>query len=179
MYICIIMYYIYIKLSNTADLYVYHLLYIIASLYTCTRIMMVYLQLLSETVANGVQIVLGEEVSETVRFVQMMDTFDSLNVNNFTTGKRRRKVFQDPYRGTGDFRLKVCACVHMCMLVTTFYLRFTEREQFHHGKTKKESVPRPVQRNRRFSFEGVYTCACLTRLFISAFICLCSNLFSG
>ena len=66
--------------------------------------MMVYLQVLSETVANGLQIILGEEASETVRFVQMMDKFfDSLSVNNFTTGKRRRKVFQDPYRGTGDF----------------------------------------------------------------------------
>ena len=65
--------------------------------------------MLSETVANGLQIV---EASETVRFIRMMDKFfDSLNVNNFTTGKRRRKVFQDPYRGPGDFRLKVCARV--------------------------------------------------------------------
>ena len=50
----------------------------------------------------------GEEVSKTVKFVKMMDRFfDCLNVNNFHTGKQKRKVFQDPYRSGGDFRLKV------------------------------------------------------------------------
>lgn len=74
--------------------------------------------MLSETVASGLQLVLGEEASETVRFVRMMDCFfDSLNVNNFSTGKRKRKVFQDPYRGAKDFRLKVCVHVHTCMHV--------------------------------------------------------------
>ena len=66
------------------------------------------MQVLSETVANGIHKVLGEEASETVQFVRTMDHFfDSMNVNNFTTGKKKRKVFQDPYRGASDFRLKV------------------------------------------------------------------------
>ena len=48
-------------------------------------------------------------MSETVKFVQMMDRFfDCLNVNSFNKGKRRRKEFQDPYRSGSDFRLKVC-----------------------------------------------------------------------
>ena len=101
--------YIYMQYSSTVDLYVYHLYKsLLHELYNFG-----ILQVLSETVANGLQMVLGEEASETVRFIRMMDKFfDSLNVNNFTTGKRRRKVFQDPYRGPGDFRLKVCAHVH-------------------------------------------------------------------
>ena len=58
--------------------------------------------------ANGLQKVVGEEASETVRFVQMMDHFfDALNVKNFNTGKQKRKIFQDPYRAADDFRLKV------------------------------------------------------------------------
>ena len=64
--------------------------------------------------ANGLQQVIGEEASETVTFVRMMDKFfDCLNVNNFCAGKKARKVFQDPYRGADDFRLKVklyCVC---------------------------------------------------------------------
>ena len=47
-------------------------------------------------------------MSETVRFTAMFDHFfDCLNVTNFTTGKHKRKPFQDPYRSSGDFRLKV------------------------------------------------------------------------
>ena len=58
--------------------------------------------------ANALQIVVGEEASETVLFVKMMDHFfDCLNVNNFSTGKKKRKVFQDPYRSPSDFRFKV------------------------------------------------------------------------
>jgi len=49
-----------------------------------------------------------ESMSETIKFVRMMDKlFDTFNVNNFTTGKRELKVFQDPYRANSDFRLTV------------------------------------------------------------------------
>ena len=52
---------------------------------------------------------IGEETSETAKFIKMMDCFfDCLNVNSFTVGKKKRKVFQDPYRSSDDFRLKVC-----------------------------------------------------------------------
>ena len=47
------------------------------------------------------------DVSETARFVKMMDkVFDYLNVTNFTAGKHARKVFQDPWH-PNDFRFKV------------------------------------------------------------------------
>ena len=66
--------------------------------------------------ANALEQYCGEEVTETVRFVRMMDKFfDCLNVSNFSSGKHKKKSFQDPYRrapgdgpGTNDFRLKVC-----------------------------------------------------------------------
>ena len=47
------------------------------------------------------------DVTETARFVEMMDkAFDCLNVTSFTAGKHARKVFQDPWR-PNDFRFKV------------------------------------------------------------------------
>jgi len=69
-------------------------------------------------VANGIERVGGDEVTETVKFVRMMDKFfDCLNVRNLTSGKHHKKAFQDPYRrlpegGTNDFRLKVCFYTH-------------------------------------------------------------------
>ena len=33
--------------------------------------------------------------------------FDCFNVNNYETGKLKRKEFQDPYRSPDDARLKV------------------------------------------------------------------------
>ena len=45
----------------------------------------------------------GEEVSETVRFVRMMDRFfDCVNVNNFNAGKKKRKPFQCHYTKGDD-----------------------------------------------------------------------------
>ena len=61
---------------------------------------------------------------ETAKFVSMFDKFfDCLNVRDFTTGKHHRKSFQDPYRSSTDFRLKVhiilplIDCVHMYYVV--------------------------------------------------------------
>ena len=48
----------------------------------------------------------------------MMDRFfDNLNVTNLVTGKKKRKVFQEPYRpnkdpSKEDFRLKVANFLH-------------------------------------------------------------------
>lgn len=56
------------------------------------------------------------ETKETRRFVCIFDKFfDSLNVSNFTNGKHKRKVFQQPYRSSNDFRLKVVT--NPCMTV--------------------------------------------------------------
>lgn len=52
----------------------------------------------------------GEEVRETVKFIEMMDKlFDCLNVTNLVNGKHKRKSFQDPYTSVDDFRLKQVA----------------------------------------------------------------------
>ena len=54
-----------------------------------------------------------DSLSETIRFVRMMDKlFDILNVNNFTKGKHQLKAFQDPYRSNDDFRLSVSSSFH-------------------------------------------------------------------
>ena len=60
------------------------------------------------TLANALEFSGDPEVSETVRFISMVDKFfDCLNVNNFNSGKQKRKPFQGPYRSPQDFRLKV------------------------------------------------------------------------
>ena len=52
----------------------------------------------SEKVANALERTGGDEVSETVRFIRMMDKFfDCLNVTNFSSGTHK-KPFQEPYR---------------------------------------------------------------------------------
>ena len=76
------------------------------------------MQVLSESVSKALRLTGGEEVSETAHFVSMVDRFfDCLNVNSFTSGKFKRKAFQDPYRSEQDFRLKVKVYVWMYMYV--------------------------------------------------------------
>lgn len=66
------------------------------------------LQVLSESVAKALPLVVGDEASETAEFISKFDSFfDILNVSNFTNGTRYRKPFQHPYRHGNDSRLKV------------------------------------------------------------------------
>jgi len=72
-----------------------------------------YIQVLSETVCKALQLTGGPEAAETVRFISMFDKFfDCVNVANFTSGRFKRKIFQQPYRSRDDFRLKVHTHVH-------------------------------------------------------------------
>ena len=65
-------------------------------------------QVLSESVCTAMYFTNDPEMVETRRFVCMFDRFfDCMNVSNFVNGKHKRKVFQQPYRSSGDFRLKV------------------------------------------------------------------------
>ena len=65
-------------------------------------------QVLSDSVSKALAAFGGEKAIETSLFTEMFDKFfDSLNVRNFTDGKRARKPFQDPYRSGNDFRLQV------------------------------------------------------------------------
>ena len=71
--------------------------------------MIYYFQVLSESVSKALKLTGGNEVSETARFVDMMDKFfDALNVHNYTEGVHKRKRFKMPYTSSKDMRLKVC-----------------------------------------------------------------------
>ncbi len=60
------------------------------------------------SVSKALKLTGGEEVSETVKFTEMMD---ALNVHNYYThGVYSRKIFQMPYVNKEDFRLKVRYC---------------------------------------------------------------------
>ena len=67
-----------------------------------------HMQVLSESVWKALQLTGGPEVEETVRFISFFDKFfDCFNVSSYSAGRRHRKVFQQPYRSSTDFRLKV------------------------------------------------------------------------
>eukprot|EP00731_Ephydatia_muelleri_P009535 Em0005g121a len=64
-------------------------------------------QVLSETVAKGIQVTCGPDATETVNFIDKFDKFfDCFNVSSYQKGMRYRKPFQEPYRSANDFRLK-------------------------------------------------------------------------
>ena len=62
---------------------------------------------------KAMQLTGGPEATETVRFISMFDKFfDCVNVANFTSGRFKRKVFQQPYRSGEDIILHVIiACI--------------------------------------------------------------------
>ena len=63
---------------------------------------------MSESVSNALMKVVGTKAEETWKFTAIFDKFfDLLNVGNFTTGTRKNKRFQHPYRHSDDFRLAV------------------------------------------------------------------------
>jgi len=65
-------------------------------------------QVLSQSVSKALLLTNQPHLEETAKFVAIFDKFfDSLNVGNFTNGKYKRKVFQQPYRSGTDFRIKV------------------------------------------------------------------------
>ena len=71
------------------------------------------MQALSETVSKALALTRDPEVEETARFVGVFDKFfDCLNVADFTSGMKKRKVFQQPYRSSQDFRLEVRIYTH-------------------------------------------------------------------
>lgn len=57
-------------------------------------------------------------VEETAKFIDMIDKFfDSLNVTNISSRRKKRKPFQSPYRKLDDFQLKV---YYTCFSVRQF-----------------------------------------------------------
>ncbi len=66
------------------------------------------MQVLSNSVAKALQLTQGDEVAETITFVDKFNKlFDTLNVSSISVGKLKRNPFKDPYRSASDFRLKV------------------------------------------------------------------------
>lgn len=53
--------------------------------------------MLSESASKALPLVVGEEATETSRFVEIFDKFfDIMNVRDFTSGARHRKWFLQP-----------------------------------------------------------------------------------
>ena len=64
---------------------------------------------MSETVSQALFLTGGKAAFETAYFIGKIDKlFDCLNVTSMCEGKKKRKVFQNPYRRDTDFRIKVC-----------------------------------------------------------------------
>ena len=65
--------------------------------------------MLSCSVATAMTLTGGKDVSETAKFVGLIDNFlDLLNVRNFSAGARAARMpFQQPYHSTNDFRLAI------------------------------------------------------------------------
>lgn len=74
------------------------------------------MQVLSQSVANALKLTGGDEVTETIKFVDKFDKFfDCVNVSSLSAGKLSRNAFKSPFRSPNDFRLKVkyyCCFTH-------------------------------------------------------------------
>ena len=67
-----------------------------------------YIQVLSESVANGLRSTGGDKVVETIKFVDYFDKyFDCVNVSSLSPGKHQWKPFKQGYYSKDGFRLKV------------------------------------------------------------------------
>lgn len=95
----------------------------------------------------------GPKICETVRFVYVFNRFfDCFNVSNFTDGKYKRKVFQQPYRSGNDFRLNA-TCTYFLFYIPwcdfMFSSQFLESEFLPYLDSWEESVQGKFQDNER------------------------------
>ena len=75
---------------------------------------------MSETVSKALELTGGMRAQETAKFVSVVDKFfDCLNVNDYNTGRLKRKIFKQPYRSGTDFRLKVIAILALTQYLLT------------------------------------------------------------
>ena len=82
---------------------------------TCTY------SVLSNSVSKCLELFVGDEASETVKFTDMFSKFfDCLNVSNFVNGKHSRNPFKSPFRGGKDFRLKVHFVKYSYIYICTY-----------------------------------------------------------
>ena len=67
-----------------------------------------YMQVLSNSVANALRLTVGQKAEETARFAHVFDKcFDCLNCSTLSAGKRSRNHCKSPFRSGTDWKLKV------------------------------------------------------------------------
>ena len=72
-------------------------------------------KVMSETVSKALRLTGGDEATETVLFIKMVDKmFDCLNVSSISKGKLKRKPFVLPYHSPSEFGLKVSKICFIC-----------------------------------------------------------------
>ena len=103
-------------------MYIY--LLAVQDLLTCVNIpISLFFRVMSETVSQAPFLTGRKEAFETAYFIGKIDKlFDCLNVMSICGAKKKRKVFQNPYRSATDFRVKVHTCIHVYMYITVYKL---------------------------------------------------------
>jgi hypothetical protein len=77
---------------------------------------------MSETVSQALFLTGGKEAFETAYFIGKIDKlFDRLNIMSICGAKKKRKVFQNPYRSATDFRVKVHVQCHIYICTYTLH----------------------------------------------------------
>ena len=85
--------------------------------------------MLSESVSKALQLVGGDEVAETSKFVGMIDTFfDILNIHNYTHGVHARKPFQMPHTTRQTTQGNSCCIMFFSLLSFIYTLQWLEDE---------------------------------------------------
>ena len=70
--------------------------------------------MLSNSVAEALDMMNDPDVEKTVEFCRMFDRFfDCLNVSSLVEGKHSRNAFKAPYHSAKDFRIKVRIHIHV------------------------------------------------------------------
>ena len=121
---------------------------------------------------------MGDEVSDTAKFVSMFDCFfDILNVSNFMSGIRNRKPFQQPYRHGEDSRIKVYKFILLCtQLLKLLLMQWLEetflpylddwersvntRQGFSKAEKKRMMLSTETLLGLRMTGVYIYMCAC-------------------
>ena len=84
--------------------------------------LIIFVQVLSQSVAKGLELLKKEEFQETIKFIDFFDKWlDCLNVTNFDSGKRTRNPFKSPHRSKKDFRLEVHCVLYVCIYCICLY----------------------------------------------------------
>lgn len=82
-------------------------------------------QVLNQSVAKTLELTGGDEVTETIKFVDKFDKFfncTKLNVSSLTAGKLSRNPFKSPFKSFRDFREKVATYVLISVTLSYVFI---------------------------------------------------------